>query len=129
MEEYVYLKSGDQHAKVLLSDIVYAKAERKYVRIVTVNTTYFIRCSITCLHETSLGQAQFCRIHKSYLVSLGRITGFDKKSVFIGKQIIPIGRHFKEQMLRRLHTYGADVMSRPTHFNGNVDSLLESIEP
>ncbi|HEV7782017.1 MAG TPA: LytTR family DNA-binding domain-containing protein, partial [Chitinophagaceae bacterium] len=99
MGSYIYFKSGDTSLKVFLSDILYAKAERKYIRVVTTGKTHFVRGAISWLQESSSGQTDFCRIHKSYMVSLQHITGFDSKSVFIGDKKLPIGRHYKVDLL------------------------------
>lgn len=102
MTDYLYFKTGNANFKVFLSEILYAKAEGKYVRISTTARTHFVRCAISCLQESSLMGIQFCRIHKSYIISVAHITRYDNKSVYIGAVKLPIGRHYKNQFHQKL---------------------------
>jgi DNA-binding LytR/AlgR family response regulator len=106
MEQHLFLKLGKSYSKIFVSEILYARAERKYIHITTKTQTFFIRGSIGMI-EDSLQKQQFYRIHKSYLVSLNHITGFDKKVVFIGDKKLPIGRHYKIELFRKL--FSSDV--------------------
>lgn len=119
MNDYLFLKSGDCFSKVYLSEILYAKADRKYVCIATAAKTYFIRCSFKFMVETALNHIQFCRIHKSYIVSLFHITRFDGKSVFIESKKLPIGRHYKEDLWKKLVSFDPGM---------NIDYSLFSTE-
>lgn len=127
MGDYFYLKSGDTSFKVFISEVLYVKAEKKYVNIITPARAYFIRNSISYLLETSLNHIQFCRIHKSYIISLHHLTGFDNRSVFIGSRKLPIGRRFKDHLHKKLASFDSDAKKTSTTFNGDVDSLIISI--
>lgn len=107
MENFLYIKDGNFSFKVLLSDILYAKADKKYIHIITSQTSHFIRGSISVLQSSFSDNDQFCRIHKSYLVSLHHINGYDHRFVSIGEKKLPIGRHYRETLIKKLYQNNA----------------------
>jgi two-component system, LytTR family, response regulator len=54
------------------------------------------------LPEEILSSSQFLGIHRSYLVAINKITAMQVNTVEIGKQQIPIGSTYKEELLKRL---------------------------
>ena len=106
MNESIYLKSGEVSIKVNLADILYAKAEGKYVRVVEKGRSHFIRCSISYLQETLLHQAIFCRIHKSYIISLDHLKSFDSRHVMVEDKELPIGRRYKKIFMAFIQSSG-----------------------
>ena len=98
MKKYVYFKSGETSIKVFVDDILYVKGERKYVKVVTTSKAILIRDSITHIYENILITPHFCRIHKSYIVSLSQISRFDAKSVVVQDRKLPVGRKFKNSL-------------------------------
>ena len=40
----------------------------------------------------------FLRIHKSYIVSVNKITEFNRDTVFLNNKILPIGQQYKGQL-------------------------------
>ena len=53
--------------------------------------------------QEELPSDQFVRIHKSYIVSLHRISSLEKEGVWIGGLRIPIGKSYKERFLERVN--------------------------
>jgi two-component system, LytTR family, response regulator len=43
----------------------------------------------------------FCRVHKSFIVSLNKISSIQKTKLFIGRQEIPIGSSYAEEFERK----------------------------
>ena len=69
---------------VPVADILYLKAELKYVTIRTAEREYLLEESLTHL-EQEFVQA-FVRVHRNCLVAKARIRGFDKAEVHDGEQ-------------------------------------------
>ena len=53
--------------------------------------------------EEKLPEEQFLRIHRSFIVSLDKIESFSPSSVDIKDNEIPIGRSYKELVLKQLN--------------------------
>lgn len=61
-----------------------------------------------------LPETLFCRIHKSYIISLNRITGIAETSINIGEsKIIPFGNVFKEEAVRKIRfSLGTELITQ-----------------
>jgi two-component system response regulator AlgR len=69
---------------VPVADIVYLKAELKYVTIRTAEREYLLEESLTHLEEEFV--ETFVRVHRNALVAKSRIRGFEKADVQDGEQ-------------------------------------------
>ena len=69
---------------VPVADILYLKAELKYVTLRTAEREYLLEESLTHLEQEFA--AAFVRVHRNCLVATSRIRGFDKSQVPDGEQ-------------------------------------------
>lgn len=84
------------HGKKLIdqSSVLYLEASGSYVKIVTNNSTYTERGTLSQFEET-LGSL-FIRIHRSFIINKVYIEQFNSTSVYINKIEIPISRSYKD---------------------------------
>lgn len=54
--------------------------------------------------ERSLGANAFIRVHKSYIVSIGKIEGIEGNEIFIGSNRIPMSRNCIELVINQVVT-------------------------
>jgi len=108
MHDFLFLKLGKKFSKISFSDIMYAEAVKKYVRIVTPKKVHLILSSM-CLVEKVLPSSQFCRIHRSYIISLHYMTDFDSEVVYIGDKIFPIGKQHRGILQERVIILSSDI--------------------
>lgn len=80
------------------NDIQYVKAEGLYLRIFTDNKIFLIR-ELLKTFLPKLNPEKFLRIHKSYVVNLGRVKDLNSKECNVSNQIIPIRRGFYKDFL------------------------------
>jgi DNA-binding LytR/AlgR family response regulator len=52
--------------------------------------------------ENQLPNDQFLKVHKSFIVSIGRIKAIDANEILIGDSRIPISRNLKDQVVTRI---------------------------
>jgi DNA-binding LytR/AlgR family response regulator len=122
MQDYMFVKLDKKFSKIFYSDIIYAEAVKKYVRIITTRRAYLILASMSSV-EKILPQNQFCRIHRSYIISLNHITDFDNELVYIGNKILPIGRQHRGTLQERVV-----ILSDEMRLDSNRDSF-DSVIP
>ena len=91
---FLYFRANRKMVKVLFNDILYIEGLNDYIKIITVNKTIITKHLLASLEEM-LPPSEFVRIHKSFIVAIGKIESFNSDSVEIGKKQIPIGRLFK----------------------------------
>ena len=94
MRAFLYFRSERKMIKVFLSDILYVESLKDYIRIYRVNDSPLqVKQSISML-EAMLPKNLFIRIHRSFIVSIDKISAFTNYDVEIGKIEIPIGRQY-----------------------------------
>lgn len=96
-DEYLFLKIEYQLVRIALKDILYIEGLKDYVKIYLQNTEKPL-LSLTSLKalEEKLPAKRFMRVHRSFIVSLDKVTSMTKNSVQIGKMIIAVGDQYKE---------------------------------
>jgi len=85
--------------RIELNDILYIEAFKDYVKIFLESSARPVvtRMSMKVLEER-LGNFHFVRIHKSYIVSLTKITALQKGLVSMGRQELPISEGFRDKL-------------------------------
>jgi DNA-binding LytR/AlgR family response regulator len=87
--------------KVLLSDILFIESLKDYVKIVTNKNQIITKQSISSVEEM-LPEAEFLRIHRSFIIALNKIDSYSSTEIFIGKVELPIGPLYKKEISKRL---------------------------
>src|SRR5690349_20674 len=98
---FVYFRVDRKMVKVLLSDILYIESMKDYVKVFTDINTIVTKQSISSV-ETMLPEKKFVRTHRSYIVSVDKIRSFTNEILEIGKAEIPIGKLYRNSVLRLL---------------------------
>lgn len=98
-----FIRTNKQLVKVIVSDIKWIQSDGNYCIVVTDNRRYAIKLSLTKILK-KLPEADFVQAHKRYLVQLKFVTQIDTSAsqLFVGEQVIPIGRKYKPALFERL---------------------------
>ena len=94
MQDFLFFKAGRTYLKIKFLDILYIRAEKRHVAIVTNTDCYFSTISISEI-EKQLPATLFRRIHRSYIISLNHTDKFDHEIAYVGNKKIPIGEQYK----------------------------------
>ena len=95
---FVYFRADRKMVKVFLDEVLYIESFKDYVIIHQSDSDPLrIKQPLSSV-ESMLPKHQFLRIHRSYIVSLDKITAFTKTDVEIGKIELPIGRSYSESL-------------------------------
>ncbi|MFN0276584.1 MAG: LytR/AlgR family response regulator transcription factor [Chitinophagales bacterium] len=102
-ERKYYLFNVDKKfVKVFADEILYIESLKEYVKIITPSKAIVTKFQIGEL-ENYLADENFLRIHRSYLIAKNKVQTFSTIEVEIGDKKIPIGRNFKEGVLKALN--------------------------
>jgi len=103
-EAFVYLKVEKDMKKIFVNEIVYIESWKDYVKLFLTNgKSILARQSISAM-ENLLSEHRFLRVHRSYMVSLNKISGYNGVSVQLDGKEIPIGRLYKQVVMERLQS-------------------------
>ncbi|WP_343764806.1 LytTR family DNA-binding domain-containing protein [Gangjinia marincola] len=106
-DNYIFIKSNQKKHKVYLNNIRYVEALGDYVKFVTDEDSYVVLSTMKA-YEKELPQDQFMRIHKSFLINLHRVEGYNSKYAMVSGTDIPISRHKKKNMVEALEELKKD---------------------
>lgn len=86
-----------QLVNIALDDILYIEGLKDYVKVQLKSVKKAI-LSLTSLKalEEKLPAKRFLRVHRSFIVSMDKITSMTKSSVNIGKTLIIVGNQYKD---------------------------------
>lgn len=96
MQNFLFIRDDETHTKLDFSDIIYIKAVKNYLKIITKDQKHQVKYTIEEL-EAIFPSDQFLRIHRSFIISVESITGIASEFVFL-KNTIPIGREYKKNL-------------------------------
>jgi len=101
-EAFVYLKVDKDMKKIFVNDIVYIESWKDYIKLFLVNgKNLVVKQTITAM-ENLLSEHKFMRVHRSYMVSINKISGYNGISVQLETKEIPIGRLYKQVVMEKL---------------------------
>lgn len=99
--ELLYIKSQRKIVKLDLSEICYLESLNDKVLIHTTDNTINTTQRIGYLAE-KLPKNQFIRIHRSFIVSLDKVTAFNSIMVEVKGKELPVGRNYRSQAMEVL---------------------------
>ncbi|NJO93040.1 MAG: LytTR family transcriptional regulator [Chloroflexia bacterium] len=98
---FIYVKEGKETHKIYLKDILYIESLREYLVIHLIEKSIQVIYRISEFEE-KLPLNYFIRIHKSYIVSVKKITSFSSNFIKIDTTELPIGRTYSDGVKKAL---------------------------
>lgn len=100
-EAHIFLKVNKKLIKINLNDVLYVESLKDYIRFQTVDGRHVVHKSLTAITE-ELPQSDFIRVHRSYTISISKITAIEGNFIEISNKRIPIGRHYVKEVKKRI---------------------------
>lgn len=97
-----YINNSKRLIKIDVNTILYFRANGDYVFIKTENNSYTIHNTLKKI-ENKLPKDSFFKVHRSFIINTKKIVDIEDNSVLIGKDIIPISRRNKSELMKRVH--------------------------
>lgn len=95
---FLYFRADRKMVKVFLDDIIYVESLKDYIKIYRVKEKpLMVKQSMATL-EAMLPEHLFLRVHRSFVVSVNKITAFTSHDVEVGDVVIPIGRQYAAKL-------------------------------
>jgi len=105
-KNFILIKSEYKLVKAWLDDILFISAMKDYTQVfVDGKATPITTLQNLKDFEAKLPQAEFIRIHRSFMISLQHIDCISRNEVLIGKHSIPIGDAYREELKRKIAPY------------------------
>lgn len=102
MKDVIFVREGNRIIRLLTDDILFLEGFGDYVKVYrTTEKTLLLRVSLKRFEEI-LEKRLFCRVHRSYIVSVSRIDYIEHKRIRIGQTLIPISDSYQPALMRLL---------------------------
>jgi DNA-binding LytR/AlgR family response regulator len=95
---YIFVKEDRKMHRIDLHDINYIEAVGDYVKISTYQKNRITYMSMKKM-ETLLPEGEFCRVHKSYIVNLAKISSVEGNRVVLKDIELPIGQNYRARFI------------------------------
>jgi two-component system response regulator LytT len=118
MKKFLFIKIDKKFIKINCADIHYIEAVKNYVRIITCSKNYILLASMHHVEEL-LPDEEFCRIHRSFIISLEHIASFDANFVYLDDKKIPISRQYKNVIQEHIVVLTGSVLKHKKHDRGD----------
>lgn len=99
----IFVRHHNKMEKILLDDILFIEADRNYCTIVTDTGNFTLTSTLKAMQE-KLPKSHLVRIHRSYIVNISKLDIVADHHIEINRKVIPLGKSYKELLLRRIQT-------------------------
>ena len=97
-DSFLYFKIDKEMQKVLLLEILFIESSKEYVKLHLENgKPLLVKQSISSMQKL-LSPHRFLRVHRSYIVTIEKISSYSPTYITIGNNKIPIGRLYKNEV-------------------------------
>ena len=101
VSEIIELKADKKIHKINKSDILYIESVDDYVKVHTGKQRILTYQRMHQMEEL-LSEANFIRVHRSFIVNRDAVTAYSTSHIEIGKTKISIGRTYREKVTEKL---------------------------
>lgn len=95
LPEKLMIKSGRRMEIVPFDTILYVEAYGMYSKIIREDGRVVVVNAILAWVEKQLPTQTFMRIHRSYIVNAKKVTGFDKRKIYLDEKGFEVGATYK----------------------------------
>jgi len=88
--------------KIEYAGILYIESKGDYIRINTEKKNFTVHSTIKKIQE-KLPADLFFQVHRSYIINIKKIVDIEDNSVLIEKNVIPISRANRDELMNRLN--------------------------
>ncbi|WP_199538095.1 LytTR family DNA-binding domain-containing protein [Emticicia sp. C21] len=99
-EASIVIRVDGDWLRVEMEEIKYAQSWGNYVKIFTDSHIYLTALTLSELDQR-LPNSQFVRVHKSYLVSIKRVTRISGNALYINDISLPVGLTYRRELLEQ----------------------------
>lgn len=101
-ENELYVSVDRRLIKINIDSIFIIQAKGDYIIIKTEAGNYVVYSTLKKIEER-LPNTLFLKIHRSYIINITKIIDIENSSVLIKKEVIPVSRYNRPELMKRLN--------------------------
>ncbi|MDP3312200.1 LytTR family DNA-binding domain-containing protein [Lutibacter sp.] len=98
----LYVNIYKRLVKISYDSINLIEAKGDYILIKTDKENYTVHSTLKKI-EDKLPDAVFLKVHRSFIINIKKIVDIEDSSVLIGKNVVPVSRSSKPELMKRLN--------------------------
>ena len=99
--DFMFVRTDRKMIKITFDAILYIESLGDYLKIFTKESSIITRETMGNL-EAKLPVKKFIRTHRSFIISLSKITSYTNEFIEVKNKAIPMSRSYKESVLQKL---------------------------
>lgn len=103
-DEFIFVRDSNITRRLKLDDIFYAEAMGDYVKFFTREKMFAIHGKMKTAEER-LPKNHFIRVHRSYIVSVGKIDTLQDGGIMINGKFIPVADAYRKVLNTRMNVF------------------------
>ena len=103
LNESLFLRKDHHFQRVALADITILEADNNYTTVYT-NKDKFIYSTVLKKMEEKLPGKYFLRVHRSYVVNINAVTGYEGNMLYVGDRRIPVSKQYRHEVFKIFDT-------------------------
>lgn len=103
-DEFLFVRDSNITRRLKLDDIFYAEAMGDYVKFYTREKMFAIHGKMKTAEER-LPKDAFIRVHRSYIVSIGKIDTLQDGGIMINGKFIPVADAYRKALNARMNVF------------------------
>jgi DNA-binding LytR/AlgR family response regulator len=101
-DEFIFIRDSNIVRRLNLDEILYAEAMGDYVKLHTLQKFYAIHTTLKAVEER-LPVNDFLRVHRSYIVALGKIDTIQDGALIINGKPLPVADAYRAALNKRMN--------------------------
>lgn len=97
-----YINIDRRLIKIAFSAVNLVEAKGDYIHIKTEEKNYIVHSTLKKI-EDKLPKDLFLKVHRSFIINTGKIIDIQDNSVLIGKDVIPVSRTNRSELMKKLN--------------------------
>ena len=98
----LYVNIDRRLIKIDIPSIYLVEAKGDYILIKTEDKNYTVHSTLKKIEE-KLPDSLFLKIHRSYIINVDKIIDIEDNSVLIKKDVVPVSRSNRPELMKRLN--------------------------
>lgn len=101
-DSFLFIRDSNIVRRLKIADILYAEAMGDYVKLYTLEKFYSVHSSLKDV-EAKLPESKFLRVHRSFIIQVGKIDTIEGGTLIINKKMVPVADTYRAALNRRLN--------------------------
>lgn len=101
-DEYVFIRDSGTIRRIKMEDINYFEAQGDYVKIYLDEKSHAVHSSLKSIEDKLPGKS-FVRVHRSFIVNIGKIDTVEGNTLILHKRFVPVSDAYKATLNKRMH--------------------------